>query len=259
MKAMIFAAGLGTRLQPLTNSIPKALVPLQGHPLIYYVMRKLQNAGFDELVVNVHHFAPMLVKWLDENVSSEVSVMISDESDCLLDTGGGIRNAKRLLDGMQPFLVHNVDIMSDIDLRHLYKSHRSEALATLSVSSRVSSRYLLFDNNMRLVGWVNETTGQVRSPYPNLNPSLYNKYAFSGIHVIDPKVFEVMQEYDGKESRQGRSGFGKKFSIVDFYLAVAADYPIYGVNADNARIVDVGKPQTLASLESLSQLEAMYF
>lgn len=260
MKAMIFAAGLGTRLKPLTDSMPKALVPLQGHPLIYYVVRKLRKAGFDELVVNVHHFAPMLVKWLEENTASDVSVSISDESDCLLDTGGGIRHARRFLEGTgAPFLVHNVDIISDIDLRHLYGSHRHGALATLSVSSRESSRYLLFDDDMRLAGWVNENTGQVRSPYPDLEPSKCRKYAFSGIHVLDPKVFEVMEEYDEKAQEKGMNGFGGKFSIIDFYLAVAADYPIYGTVAENSRIVDVGKPRTLAELEELSQLDSVYF
>jgi len=167
MKAMIFAAGLGTRLKPLTDSMPKALVPIGGKPLLQHIIEKLSNAGFKEIVINVHHFPEQIIRFLRDNDNFGLHIEVSDESDKLLDTGGGIRKASAFLKGDTPFLVHNVDILSNADLGKLYDSHtRQEEMATLLVSQRKTSRYLLFDEQYMLKGWINDSTDEVKSPYP---------------------------------------------------------------------------------------------
>lgn len=285
MKAMIFAAGLGTRLKPLTDTMPKALVPVCGKPLLYHVAKKLVAAGFDDIVVNVHHFADMIEKYLcsagfREEFGRGVSFSISDERDLLRETGGGIRHARRFLEGcpvpsaacrsgneVRPlpsgtsdlpsvasdrcFLVHNVDIISDLDLRWFVAQSRPDALATLLVSERKTSRYLLFDKGMRLAGWTNVTTGEVRSPYPDLDVQSCRRLAFSGIHFISDRIFSVMDEEDSLAEESGQPPFGERFPIMDFYLRTAARYPIYGVEAKNLHLADVGKMQTLHDAEML--------
>lgn len=233
--AMIFAAGLGTRLRPLTDSIPKALVRIGDKPLIRYVLDRLAAAGYDHIVVNVHHFAAMIEDYLASVSIPGVTVSISDETDLLRDTGGGILHAEPLL-GNGRFLVHNVDIISDLDFAWLDASVRKDALATLAVSDRKTSRYLLFDDDMRLVGWTNVSTGEVRSPYSGLDAGACRRYAFSGIHILSHDVFSVFRQ----------KGFPDKFPIMDFYLKAAADYPIYGAVPDNLELIDVGKPESLA-------------
>lgn len=240
---MVFAAGLGTRLRPLTDSLPKALVPVSGEPLLSHVLRKLKASGYDEVVVNVHHFADQVKEYLSEH-DFGLKVMVSDESSQLLETGGGIAHARSLLmPSDEPFLVHNVDILSDLDVSWFRTCMRPDALATLLVSERKTQRYLLFrPDDMRLVGWTNLATGEVKSPYKDLDPSACLRYAFSGIHLISPSVFAVFDEM----------GFSGRFPIMDFYLSVCARYPIYGVAVPGLRIVDVGK------LDSLSAAEAMF-
>src|ERR1035437_430043 len=157
MKAMIFAAGLGTRLKPITDNLPKALVPITGKPLLEHTILKLKSAGFDEIIVNIHHFPDQIIDFLKVNNNFGIRIEVSDERDQLLDTGGGIRKAKQFFDNGEPFLVHNVDILSNVDLAELYNQHlRTNSLATLVVSQRDTFRYLLFDNNLRLNGWINE-------------------------------------------------------------------------------------------------------
>lgn len=236
MKAMIFAAGLGTRLKPLTDTMPKALVPVGGQPLLWHVMRKLQASGFDEFVINVHHFAGQIASYLEENGNLGSDVRLSYETEQLLETGGGVRHAAALLEG-GPFLVHNVDILSDIDLKWFVSQVRPESMSTLLVSSRETSRYLLFDNDMRLVGWTNVQTGEVRTPFEGLDVSACRRYAFSGIHFMSESILDVMQ------------GWPERFSIIDFYLKEAAAHPVYGVVAEKIKLVDVGKLSTLDSLE----------
>ncbi len=241
MKAMIFAAGLGTRLKPLTDSMPKALVSVCGHPLLYHTVCKLKDAGYDDIVVNVHHFPQQIRDYLSQN-DFGVRISISDESDRLLETGGAILHASKLLlpcDG--PFLVHNVDIVSDLDLGWFRSQSRREALSTLLVSERKTQRYLLFDDDMRLVGWTNLATGEVRSPYPGLDPSKCRRYAFAGIHNISPGIFDAF----------AAQGVPDRFPIMDFYLSACADYPIYGVVADGLTLVDVGKIDTLPEAERI--------
>ena len=165
MNCLIFAAGLGTRLKPLTDAMPKAMVPVAGKPLIEHLLRKVAAAGFDKAVVNVHHFADQIIDFVSSR-DFGLKIASSDERDALLETGGGIKKAQSLLGTDQPFLAHNVDILSNLDLRQFYQMHRSRDLATLLVSRRTTSRYLLFDAERRLVGWTNVQTGEVKSPYP---------------------------------------------------------------------------------------------
>ena len=239
MKAMIFAAGLGTRLKPLTDTMPKALVPVCGVPLLYHVITKLKAAGYDELVVNVHHFAEQIVDYLSTH-DFGVKICISDESECLLETGGGILHARPFLEGgEEPFLIHNVDILSNLDLAWFRQQTRPDALATLLVSERETSRYLLFDDTMHLCGWTDLRTGEVRSPYPDLDPARCRRFAFSGIHNLSPRIFEAFDDM----------AVPARFPIMDFYLKACARYPIVGVQAQDLKLMDVGKADTLAQAE----------
>ncbi len=251
MKAMVFAAGLGTRLKPLTDNLPKALVPVCGRPLLYHVMTKLVSQGFDDIVINVHHFADKIVSYLASEEDFGVRVSVSDERDMLRETGGGIRHARQFLEDSGSFLVHNVDIVSDVDLRGFVLQCRPDALATLLVSRRETSRYLLFDEDMRLVGWTNVKSGEVRSPYPDLDVSSCRRLAFSGIHCMSSGVFKAMDSLDALAEAQGRPGLGERFPIMDFYLEAAARYPVYGQEAEGLHLVDVGKIQALQEAQAL--------
>ena len=194
MKAMVFAAGLGTRLKPITDTLPKALVRVCGEPLLAHVLRKLQASGYTEAVVNVHHFPELIREYLGSH-DFGLTIKISDESQALLETGGGIAHARPLLDPLdEPFLVHNVDIVSNVDLSWFRSQARPEALATLLVSDRPTQRYLLFrPEDGRLVGWTNLATGEVRSPLKDLEPSACLRYAFSGIHLLSPAIFDAFE------------------------------------------------------------------
>jgi NDP-sugar pyrophosphorylase family protein len=238
MKALIFAAGLGTRLRPLTDKTPKALIPVGGKPMLEHVILKLIASGFDEIAVNIHHEGRQIIDYIESKRHFGIHIHISDERDYLLDTGGGIKHAREYLDGSEPFLVHNADILSNVDLKQFYRQHSEHpALATLLVSRRESSRCLLFDEENRLCGWQNRETGEVKSPYPSLDPSLYTGYAFSGIHVISPEIFRWMDDWTGK------------FSIINFYLAICAEATIRAYPSDNLQLLDIGKPEALAKAE----------
>ena len=239
MKAMIFAAGLGTRLRPLTDRMPKALVPVGGVPMLERVIVKLKAAGFTGFVVNVHHFASQIEDFLAENRNFGVHIDISRETAQPLETGGGIRRAEPFLKGGR-FLVHNVDMLSDLDVRKFMAADDPASLATLLVTdSEDADRFLLFDDSMRLAGWTNVRTGEVRSPYPDFDPSKCRRLSFCGIHIISPEVFELMR------------GWPEKFSITDFYLRVAAAQEIRGVYVPDLRIIDIGSPGKLAEAERL--------
>lgn len=242
MKAMIFAAGLGTRLKPLTDTMPKALVPVAGKPLLRHVMDKLTAAGIDDVTVNVHHFADQIIDYLSDNYGLSdrpgPGVHVSDERELLRETGGGIAHARHFLDGGGPFLIHNVDILSNLDLGALFAAHRSDSLATLVVSERESSRYLLFDGEMRLVGWTNAKTGEVKTPFGNLDLHSCRKLAFSGIHLMSPSVFPLME------------GRGERFPIIDFYLSVAASQRVTGYIPSSLELLDVGKIGSLPEAEA---------
>ncbi len=235
---MIFAAGLGTRLKPLTDTTPKALLPTGGKPMLEHVIQKLKDAGFHQIVINIHHHGQQILDFLEANNNFGIRINISDERDYLLDTGGGIKKAARFLQGNEPFLIHNVDILSNVDLRHLYNKHlETNPLATLLVSKRNTSRYLLFNKENKLCGWRNHDTGEVKSYYPDFDPKQYNEYAFSGVHVVSPQIFEWMEEWTGK------------FSIINFYLSICAKTNIHAYEMENLRLLDIGKPDTLEKAE----------
>lgn len=240
---MVFAAGLGTRLKPITDSLPKALVPVCGQPLLYHVIGKLRDAGYTQIVVNVHHFPELIREWLATH-DLGVEVSISDESACLLETGGGILHAQELiLPCQEPFLVHNVDIVSNLDLGWVQRNTRPDALATLVVSDRDTRRVLLFDPDMRLVGWMDRATGEVRSPYPGLDTAACHQYAFAGVHNLHPRIFPHFREW----------GFSGRFPIMDFYLKTCAAEPIFGLNAPDLQLVDVGKFESLPQAEQICE------
>ena len=237
MKALIFAAGLGTRLKPLTDTMPKALVPIDGKPLLEHVILKLKAAGFNQIIVNVHHFPDQIIDFLKSKNNFDLRIEVSDERDKLLDTGGGVKKAKWFFDDGKPFLVHNVDILSNIDLQSLYQQHlETSPLATLVVSERDTYRYFLFDIEARLKGWINEKTGEVR-PENLTNTELFNKLAFSGIQVLSPDVFKLMDH------------FPDHFSIVDFYLRNAAQQKIKAYVPHALKMIDVGKLNVLTEAE----------
>lgn len=237
MQAMIFAAGLGTRLKPLTDTMPKALVPVGGEPLLKRIILKLKDAGFSRIIVNVHHFADQITAYLAAEQNFGLDIRISDERQQLLDTGGGIKHAVPLFDTTSPILIHNVDILSNVDLRSFYNSAKGDA--TLLVSQRQTKRYLLFnpDKDLRLMGWTNIETHEVRSPYPQLDANLYTPYAFSGIHVFNPNLFTLFSEMD------------HKFGIIDFYLRYCDRCNIHGSYKPDLRLMDVGKMDTIAQAE----------
>ena len=234
MKAMIVAAGLGTRLKPLTDTLPKALVQVGDAPLLEHVIRRLIAVGCDEIIINIHHFPEQIIRFVEEKDHFGIRIHFSDERDALLETGGGIRKARELLDDGEPFLVHNVDIISNLDIASLYAQHlRTNPLATLVVSERDTFRYLLFNDDNRLMGWTNLKTGEVK-PTGLRHADKYKKLAFSGIQVLSPKVFDLMDSWP------------ERFSIMDFYLSLAASQTLLGYIPENYSMIDVGKPETLS-------------
>lgn len=249
MQAMIFAAGLGTRLRPLTNDRPKAMVEINGKPLLEHLIHKLIASGVDHIVINTHHFANQITDFVNNN-DFGIRIDISHETE-LLDTGGGIKHALPYFSPDEPILVHNTDIVSTLNLRNIWQQHISSAHpigATLGVNERDTSRYLLFDTRQNLCGWTNIQTRQVRTPlYADcrpidteqaravLNPEACRRQAFSGIHIISPELFHELAHYPQTV-----------FSIIDFYLSVCNRIALkpYLIPADCAW-VDCGKPDSL--------------
>ena len=234
---MIFAAGIGSRLRPITDRMPKALVPVGGVPMLQRTLVRLKEAGFNDVTINIHHFGQQIIDFLQQNDNFRMDIHISDERDELLDTGGGILKAKHFLDGDEPFLVHNVDILSNIDLKQVYDTHvQSGADATLLVSDRTTTRKLLFDKDMRLHGWMNYSTGEVKPEGVVVNTQLHRELAFEGIHVISPTIFKYMGE---STEWQG------KFSIIPFYMSVCKEMHLQGYELKDITWFDIGKPDTL--------------
>lgn len=237
MKALILAAGLGTRLRPITDNKPKALVEINGIPLIEIVIKRLIEAGFDQLIINVHHFAKQVIDYLESKNHFGIKIKISDESDLLLDTGGGLKKAEWFFNDDKPFLVHNVDIITDLELSNLYNFQLSNRyIATLAVQKRESSRYFLFDEQKNLCGWKNEKTNEIkmaREPEGSLT-----KFAFSGIHTADTHIFNFMPEEN-------------IFSLVDLFLKVASKHQITYFEHTNSQFIDLGKKENLIKAESL--------
>lgn len=240
---MIFAAGLGTRLRPLTNDRPKALVEIGGKTMLERVITKLAEAGFDDITINIHHFGQKIIDFLEQHNNFGLNIHISDERDLLLDTGGGILKARHLLDGNEPFLVHNADIVTSVDLHAMWNTHiESGAMATLLVKDRKTSRYFVFDGDNRLQGWINKSTGETR-PSAFTHCEGMRELAFGGIHVISPSIFDELEKYS-----QGQA----KFSITPFYVDECHNHVIKGfVQNTPYTWLDVGKPETLKEAEEL--------
>ena len=234
---MIFAAGLGTRLLEETSDKPKALVEIGGKTLLQRAIEKLKNEGVSEIVVNVHHFSKLVIQFLSEN-DFGIPIHISDESGKLLDTGGGLKKAAHFFDDNTPVIIYNVDVLSNLNLEHLKNEHlKSGALATLVVRNRVTQRYFKFDNEKRLVGWINKKTGDSQISVPeNFNESV--EMAFSGIHIVQPEFFNLMPDEE-------------RFSITNFYLELAKTQLIIGYFDDSDLWMDVGKPEQLLEARKL--------
>ena len=237
MNAFIFAAGLGTRLKPLTDTMPKALVPVGGKPLLYHVIEKLKSAGIKKIVINIHHFGEMIVDYVKENNNFGIDIIFSDERQMLLETGGAIKHAVDLL-GDEPFLIHNVDILSNVDIKALINAHtESNSAATLLVSKRNSTRALLFSSDGNLTAWTNKTTGEVKTPYESIDIATLEEFAFSGIHIFTPRLFKYFGAYP------------EKFSIIDFYLNTCKEEKIKAYTQTNLQLLDVGKLDSLEKAE----------
>lgn len=252
---MIFAAGLGTRLKPLTDTMPKALVPLAGKTLLQWQIEKLKAAGITDIVINVHHFADKIIDYLRENNYFGCNIQVSDERDMLLETGGGLRKAKSLLTGFRlpasecpkdPILICNVDILSNIDIPTLLKAYNPDEMGVVVVYPRDTQRYLLFDDSSRLCGWTNIATGEVRGPVADNQYPIANtrKLAFSGMQLLNPRIFEVMDKVVAEK--------GEKFSLIDLYLSIAEKEILRAFIPENYRMMDVGKINQLSEAESFA-------
>jgi NDP-sugar pyrophosphorylase family protein len=258
-QAMILAAGLGTRLKPLTDTMPKALVPVGGSPLLDLNIRKLQAQGYDRFIVNIHHFSQQIRDYVAQQDYAPL-VHFSDETEQLLETGGGLKKAQGLFRDEEPILIHNVDILDNVDYAWFSHQHQEDEDAVLLVSKRKTKRYLLFDNAMRLMGWINKETGEVKSPFPWLRTAeltldddlqvishhlplttrLY-AFAFSGIHSFSPRLFTLMDR------------FPDRFSIIDFYLSICHRSRVVGLVKNDLQLMDVGKIETLDQAEKFIQ------
>ena len=255
MKAMIFAAGLGTRLKPLTDNMPKALVPLAGKTLLQWQIERLKAAGITDIVVNVHHFPDMIINYLRENNNFGCRISVSDERDMLLETGGGLRKAKSLLlevgslesgNSNEPILICNVDILSNIDLPTLLNAYNPDEMGVVVVSERDTQRYLLFDEENRLCGWTNIATGEIRpaSLASSHNSLIASRLAFSGMQLLNPRIFDCMDEVVEKK--------GDKFSLIDLYLYIAEKEILRAFVPENYRMMDVGKIAQLSEAENFA-------
>ncbi len=234
---MIFAAGLGTRLNNETSDKPKALVELGEKTLLQQSIEKLKKEGITEIVVNIHHFSKLVISFLTKN-DFGIKIHISDETEKLLDTGGGLKKASKFLAGKEPILIYNVDIISNLSLQLLLEEHlKSNPLVTLAVRNRETQRYFKFDENKQLVGWINKKTGETKISRPE-NFKMAVEMAYSGIHIVQPEIFSLMPETD-------------RFSITDFYLELAKTYSIKGYFDDSDLWMDVGKPEQLDEARKL--------
>lgn len=234
-QGMIFAAGLGTRFKPWTDQHPKALAVVNGKSLLQRNIEYLQQAGIYKVVVNLHHFADQILYALRENEGWGSTITISDETDAVLETGGGLKKAAPLFD-QGPVFIINVDILTDLDLGAMIRFHDVEApLATLAISNRTSSRYFLFDENNTLCGWRNVKTGEekISRQVATMIPK-----AFSGVHIISPDLLPLINQ-EGK------------FSMVDVYLHLAKEHAIKGYDHSYSKFIDVGKPEAVAQAESM--------
>ena len=245
MKALVFAAGLGTRLRPLTDHKPKALVELCGVTMLERVITNIKNCGITDVVVNVHHFGEQIIDFLKDKDNFGINITISDERDLLLDTGGGILKARHLLEGDEPFLVHNADILTDLNLAEMIAYHKANgADVTLLAKQRSTQRYLVFGENNQMVGWTNIATGEVK-PADLVVKQENSLLAFGGVHVISPRIFDSLAKFATEP----------KFSIMQYYIAACRDIIIAGYNPDGYNWFDIGKIETLQKAEQFLQCQ----
>ena len=235
---MIFAAGLGTRLKPLTDTMPKALVPLAGKPLLQWQVEKLRDAGITDIIVNVHHFPDQIIDCIRANNGWGCNIVISDERDFLLDTGGGLKKALKLsllTSHLSPLLACNVDILSNIDLRALIARYEQTGVSQLVVSDRVTQRYLCFDENDHLCGWTNIATGEVKGRDGR-------HLAFSGMQILNDATLRLLDSMPEE-----------KFSLIDFYLKIMNEVPLQAFVPSNYSMMDVGKIDQIAQAETFAE------
>ncbi|MCL1867738.1 MAG: nucleotidyltransferase family protein [Paludibacter sp.] len=245
MKAMIFAAGLGTRLKPLTDAMPKALVPIGEKPLLEHIILKMKMVNVNEIIINIYHFGEQIIDFLNKNNNFGIKITISDERDALLDTGGGLRKAAWFFSDNKPFLVHNVDIFSNVDFAKLYANHlKNNVLATLVVSGRQTQRYFLFDENNYLQGWINTAANEVK-PANLQNINNLKRLAFAGIQILSPKVFDFLEKMPQA-----------KFSLTDFYLQNTKNQCIKAYIPPDFKMLDIGKIDVLSQAENFNYYPA---
>lgn len=275
MKALIFAAGLGTRLKPYTETMPKAMVPINGKPMLWHQVQRLKAAGVDSLVINVHHFADQIIDYVQSQDCFGMQVQFSDERGCLLDTGGGLLHARSFLEGEgEPFLIHNVDIFSNLDLgAFIADGLGAGTVAKLLVSDRNSSRKLLFKADRELCGWKNLKTGELRGPAADAVASAasraasgmvapasaeasalpaLNELAFGGVHLVSPSIFKVFDAINAQYKSAGKEApFIGSFGIIDFYLAACRNNRISAYIQPGLTLIDAGKPEALQHCSEL--------
>jgi NDP-sugar pyrophosphorylase family protein len=247
MKALIFAAGLGTRLRPFTDTMPKALLPLAGHTLLEYQIAKLRAAGITDMIINVHHFADKIINFVRENDGFGCNISFSDERDCLLETGGGLRKAWNTfaVASDEPLLALNADILSTIRLKDVIAAYKScECDGLLGGRERQTQRYLCFDEANRLVGWTNIATGEVRPAHSTFNLQASTKLAFSGLQILSPSVLPMLDAYAQQ--------VGDRFSVIDFYLSTLPSGRFYACQPQG-ELLDVGKIDQLAEAEKFAK------
>ena len=242
MNGLIFSAGLGTRLKPLTDTMPKALVPIAGKPLLQWQVEKLRDAGITDIVVNVHHFPDMIIDAVRANDGWGTHITISDERDCLLDTGGGLRKAGSLM-GNGPVLACNVDILSNIDIKALVAHYEETGVSQLVVSERQTQRYLCFNGEDLLCGWINIATGEMKpsSIHQSINPS-FRRLAFSGMQILNEDALARLQQREET-----------KFSLIPFYLDIMEEVPLHAYVPQNYRMMDVGKIDQITEAERFAE------
>lgn len=259
MKALLFAAGLGTRLKPWTDFHPKALAPVGGEPMLGRVIEKLKGYGIREFVVNVHHFADQIADYLRQQDNFGTDIILSDESDMLLDTGGGLLYAGRLLGDSEHVLIHNADILTDFDLGAMQsQACASGAIATLLVKERHTQRYLAFDSAGLMRGWRNLATGQVRPDGADLDSCSLR--AFGGVHIVSPEIFNLLARYNeslqSKEARRDTLDGVCKFSIIDFYIDNCHNNTFMAFEPSAPyNWIDIGKAENLEQANSRLNLQ----
>jgi MurNAc alpha-1-phosphate uridylyltransferase len=243
MKAMILAAGRGTRLLPLTEHLPKALLPVRNVPLLQHCIQYFKFFGVNEIIINVHHLSGQIIDFLHAHKDFGIRIEISLEQDALLDTGGGLMKARWFFDDGQPFFLTAADVITDLDLARLYQYHvKHKPLATLAVKQRPSTREFIFDNKCNMCGWINHTTGEIQW---SRQTEHFHPIAFSTIHLIDPALFGLVIEKGA-------------FSMTDLYLRLASQHIIKGFEHNESLWFECGRIENLETLNGSQEIQHIY-